>query len=308
MDQPKLSDYLITALAPIIWGSTYLVTTELLPANSPLLAAVLRALPAGLILLLLGRTLPSGIWWWRAFVLGVLNIGAFFYFLFVAAYHLPGGIAALIMSFQPMIVLILGFIVLKERIGSHQILACVLGAAGIAMLVLQSKISLNMTGMLAGFAATICMATGIILSKHWGRPQSVSLLALTGWQLSVGGLVLLPIALLSEGLPNNITLLNGIGFTYLSLVGALFAYAIWFRGLERLPAITVSFISFASPLTACVLGFIFLNQSLSLMQGFGAIIIIAAIGLSQPKNHHNLNKTNRVQTKNNVINKKQLLQ
>ncbi|WP_299494000.1 EamA family transporter [uncultured Shewanella sp.] len=284
MDHPKITDYLITALAPIIWGSTYLVTTELLPSNSPLLASVIRALPAGLILLLIGRTLPTGIWWCRALVLGVLNIGAFFYFLFVAAYHLPGGIAALVMSFQPMLVLLLGLIVLKAPIHTNQLLACIIGAAGIAMLVLQSTIKLNMTGVLAGLAATLCMATGIVLSKHWGRPQGVSLLTLTGWQLTVGGLVLLPIALLTESLPTEITLLNGIGFSYLSLFGALVAYAIWFRGIERLPAATVSFISFGSPLTACILGFVFLNQSLSLMQSIGAIIIIIAIWLSQPKN------------------------
>ncbi|WP_299010964.1 EamA family transporter [uncultured Shewanella sp.] len=283
MAHSKLSDYLITALAPIIWGSTYLVTTELLPNNSPLIASVIRALPAGLILLLIGRTLPSGIWWCRALILGVLNIGAFFYFLFVAAYHLPGGIAALVMSFQPMLVLLLGLVVLKDRIHSNQILACIMGAAGIAMLVLQSEVSLNMTGILAGLAATACMATGIVLSKYWGRPKDVSLLTLTGWQLTVGGLVLLPIALMSEGIPTNISLLNGIGFSYLSLFGALLAYAIWFRGIERLPAATVSFISFGSPLTACILGFIFLNQSLSLFQGIGAVTIIIAIIMAQPR-------------------------
>lgn len=42
----------LTALAPIVWGSTYLVTTEMLPAGIPLTLAVLRALPAGLLLIL----------------------------------------------------------------------------------------------------------------------------------------------------------------------------------------------------------------------------------------------------------------
>ena len=46
----------ITALAPLSWGTTYLVTSELLPPGRPLLAAVLRALPAGLLLLALTRT------------------------------------------------------------------------------------------------------------------------------------------------------------------------------------------------------------------------------------------------------------
>ncbi|WP_249044498.1 hypothetical protein [Crossiella equi] len=81
----RLGVVLLTALAPAVWGSTYLVTTELLPPGRPLLAAVLRALPAGLLLVALTRRLPRGDWWWRSFVLGALNIGVFFALLFVAA-------------------------------------------------------------------------------------------------------------------------------------------------------------------------------------------------------------------------------
>lgn len=102
-----LSNSALTVLAPVVWGSTYLVTTQLLPPERPLLAAAIRALPGGLILIAAGRTLPSGSWWWRALVLGALNIGVFFYLLFVAAYHLPGGVAALVGSIQPIFVLLL---------------------------------------------------------------------------------------------------------------------------------------------------------------------------------------------------------
>ncbi len=56
------ADLAATALAPAIWGSTYIVTTAFLPAGYPLTVAMLRALPAGLLLLLLVRKLPYGIW------------------------------------------------------------------------------------------------------------------------------------------------------------------------------------------------------------------------------------------------------
>ena len=68
----------------MLWGTTYLVTTQLLPADRPMLVSALRALPAALLLLagvalLAGRlALPQGAWWWRALVLGTLNIGLFF--------------------------------------------------------------------------------------------------------------------------------------------------------------------------------------------------------------------------------------
>lgn len=70
----------LTALAPVSWGTTYVVTTELLPPERPLFTALVRALPAGLLLLVFARVLPRGAWWWKAGVLGALNIGAFFPF------------------------------------------------------------------------------------------------------------------------------------------------------------------------------------------------------------------------------------
>ncbi|MEI8667387.1 hypothetical protein P4S65_03030 [Pseudoalteromonas sp. B131b] len=69
---------LVAMIAPTIWGSTYIVTTELLPPDMPLIASTLRALPAGILLVLIGRKLPKGIWWVRSIVLGILNIGGFF--------------------------------------------------------------------------------------------------------------------------------------------------------------------------------------------------------------------------------------
>ncbi|MFD9701161.1 hypothetical protein [Lentzea sp. NPDC059081] len=57
-DSGSPADSAVTALAPMIWGSTYLVTTQLLPPDRPLLASVVRALPAGLVLVLFGRVLP----------------------------------------------------------------------------------------------------------------------------------------------------------------------------------------------------------------------------------------------------------
>ena len=69
----RSTDLLLTAVAPAICGSTYVVTTLMLPQGYPLTVAMLRALPAGILLLLAVRQLPQGIWWLRAFVLGALN-------------------------------------------------------------------------------------------------------------------------------------------------------------------------------------------------------------------------------------------
>src|SRR5690349_662049 len=84
----------LTAFAPAAWGTTYLVTERLLPPDRPLLSATLRALPTGLVLLAVTRSLPNRQWWGRAMLLGLCNIGLFFPLLFLAAYRLPGGLAS----------------------------------------------------------------------------------------------------------------------------------------------------------------------------------------------------------------------
>lgn len=281
MSKPTLSDLSLTAFAPIVWGSTYLVTTQFLPADSPLLAATVRALPAGLLLMLVTRTLPHGIWWLKATVLGGLNIGLFFFLLFVAAYELPGGVAALVMSVQPLFVLLLGAVLLGARIKTLHVVACAMGATGVGLLVLRSEATLTAVGVLAGLGGALSMAAGIVLTKRWGRPPGTGLLGFTGVQLALGGALLLPAMLVLEGLPPRITGANIAGFSYLAVIGALIAYAVWFRGIERLPALVVSFLGFFSPLTAAILGFVFLGQSLTLVQVAGAALIVASIVVAQ---------------------------
>ena len=127
----------VTALVPAVWGTTYIVTTQLLPPGRPLLAATLRALPAGLVLLAVARRLPHGCWWWRSGVLGVLNIGLFFGLLFEAAYRLPGGLAATLVSTTPLLVVGLSWPLLSIRPTRWSVAAGATGVGGVALLVFR---------------------------------------------------------------------------------------------------------------------------------------------------------------------------
>lgn len=107
-------DALLTACAPVIWGSTYIVTSEFLPPDRPFTAALIRALPAGLLLLLVTWRLPHKQHWGRLAVLSALNIGVFQALLFVAAYRLPGGLAAVLGAIQPLLVMLLAWAVDRQ--------------------------------------------------------------------------------------------------------------------------------------------------------------------------------------------------
>ncbi|WNF47779.1 DMT family transporter [Pseudomonas sp. SG20056] len=268
-------DVLITALAPAIWGSTYIVTTEILPPDRPFTAALLRALPAGLLLVLYSRYLPRRSEWPRLLVLAALNIGFFQALLFVAAYRLPGGLAAVVGAIQPLLVMGLVWSMDHQRPESVAVAASVVGIAGMAALLLAPGASWDPIGIAAAFIGTACMASGTYLTRRW-RP-TVPLLAFTGWQLLIGGLFLLPVAWLIDPPLPQLSPLQWLGYAYLSLFGALLAYVLWFRGIARLAPVAVSSLGLLSPLVAVLLGWALLGQSITGVALLGLIAVLGSI-------------------------------
>jgi probable blue pigment (indigoidine) exporter len=266
-------DTLLTALAPAIWGSTYIVTTQLLPPDRPFTAALLRALPAGILLTLAARQLPARGEWGRVLVLSALNIGAFQALLFVAAYRLPGGLAAVLGAIQPLLVMALAWAVDRRQPAGLAVGASVLGVLGMAALLLSSGAVWDAVGIAAALAGAASMATGTWLTRRW-QPKA-PVLAFTGWQLLAGGLMLAPVAWLVDPPLPVLDVTQVLGYAYLSIAGALLAYALWFRGIARLSPVAVSSLGLLSPLTAVVLGWALLGQS---MHGLSLIGLITVLG------------------------------
>ncbi|WP_067395310.1 EamA family transporter [Streptomyces sp. F-3] len=271
---------LVTALAPVSWGTTYAVTTELLPPGHPLFAGLMRALPAGLLALAVTRVLPREDWWWKAAVLGTLNIGLFFPLLFLAAERLPGGVAATLGAAQPLIVAALAVVVLHERPRLWRLAWGVAGVVGVGLVVLGPGARLDAVGVLAGLGGTAVMAGGVVLTKRWGRPEGVGPLALAGWQLTVGGLLLLPLTLAFEGVPQRIDAGAVGGYLWLGGMGGLIAYTVWFRGVGRLPVGASAPLVLLSPLVAALVG-VALDESLTLTQTLGFVLALAALLAAQ---------------------------
>ncbi|MFF1295563.1 MULTISPECIES: EamA family transporter [unclassified Streptomyces] len=267
---------LLTALAPVSWGTTYAVTTEFLPADRPLFTGLVRALPAGLTLLAVARVLPKGAWWWKATVLGALNIGAFFPLLFLSAYRLPGGMAAVVGSVGPLLVVGLSALLLGERPTARSVVTGVVAAFGVSLVVLKAAGALDLVGVLAAFASAASMSAGTVLTKRWGRPGGVGPLALTGWQLTAGGLLIAPLALLVEGAPPALDGRAVGGYLYLALANTAVSYWLWFRGIGRLSATQVTLLGPLSPLTAAIVGWAALGQALTPVQLAGMAVAFGA--------------------------------
>lgn len=279
----RKTDIFLTALAPAIWGSTYLVTTVALPAGYPITMAALRALPAGLLLLTLTGRLPLRAWLGRTFLLGGLNFSLFWVLLFVAAYRLPGGVAATLGSVQAMMVIFMARGWLGTPIRAGAVCAALTGVLGVALLLIGPDAALDPIGIAAGLGGAASMAAGTVLSRKWQPP--ISALGFTAWQLTAGGLILFPFALIMEPALPSLTMTNLAGLLWLGLVGAAATYALWFRGVARIEPGAVSMLGMMSPVTAVLLGWVVLGQSLSAIQGIGAIIVVGSVLAGQRANH-----------------------
>lgn len=269
----------LTAVAPLVWGTSYIVSTELLPTDRPLFGAAVRALPAGLIAVAATRTLPRGSWWWRAAVLGTLNIGAFFALLFAAAYRLPGGVGSTLGGVSPLVVAALGFLLLGERPTGWRLGWGVAGLVGVGLMALTAEAALDGVGLLAGLTGVLSMAAGIVLTRRWGRP--VGPVAFAGWQITAGGLLLAPLALVVEGAPPPLDLGAVVGYAWLGLAGTLLAYALWFDGISKLPMTAVSFLPLLSPAVATLLGWLVVGETLTVSQAVGFLLALSAIAAAQ---------------------------
>lgn len=275
-------DLFLTALAPTIWGSSYIVTTNFLPGHSPFTVALLRALPAGVFLLLLVRQLPPLHWIPKLLILGALNFSLFFTFLFLAAYRLPGGVAATLGAVQPLVVVFLSAALLGSRIRKSAIVAAGLSLVGVALLVLTPAARLDMIGILAGLAGATSMAAGVVLTRKWQPP--VPPLTFTAWQLTAGGLLLIPVTLWAVPEVPRFTAENILGLIYMSLIGGAFAYMLWFRGISRIDPSVASLLGVLSPLSAVILGWVWMQETLGPYQMIGAALALFSLWLGQSRN------------------------
>lgn len=268
---------LVTAIAPIAWGSSYVVTRQLLPAESPLWGGLLRALPAGLILLLISRKLPTGSWWWRSLLLGALNVGGFFVLIYIAGQRLPSSLAATLMSTSALVMMLFAWAMLRQRPRVIAVLGALVGLVGVAIMLGLGGGPVDLWGVGVSLGAMVASSFGYILTARWGA--DIPALTMSSWQLVGGSLLLIPVAILVEGAPPVLTPSSALGFAYLTVIATAVAYVAWFAGLRRLPAGVVGVVGLLNPVTGVVLGVAIAGEAFGLTQGIGLALVLGGIAL-----------------------------
>lgn len=269
---------LVTAIAPIAWGSTYFVTRHLLPADAPLWGSVLRALPAGLLVLLLARRLPRGAWWWRSLVLGTLNVGGFFVLIYIAGQRLPSSVAATLMSASAACMMLFAWAMLRQRPRLIAVIGALIGLGGVGLMVGVGRGGgVDPWGVAASLGAMVASSLGFVLTARWGK--GVAALPMTAWQLLGGSIVLLPVALLVEGAPPALTPTSTLGFAYVTLIATALAHVAWFAGLRHLQPGPVGVIGLLNPVTGTALGVLLAGEAFGVAQAAGIALVLVGIVL-----------------------------
>lgn len=258
---------LLAMIPALFWGTTYAVTQSTLQDWPLPLLGALRALPAGIILLMIKPCLPKKNEWGILFRLGMVNIGIFFSLIFVMALTLPSAISAVGMVSLPVFAIIFDWIVNKRSPNKIQ------AFFGLVLMLLAwllfdpKTIHLNYIGLLAMFAAIICILYGSSMTKSLGvRMHWWTVLT---WQLMIGGIILTIVAVINGFISpekythvlDNFQLSNAIGLSWIIILNTALSYGLYVWLLQKMSVVDFTFAGIANPIAGIATGMLLLNET-----------------------------------------------
>jgi probable blue pigment (indigoidine) exporter len=286
------------AVGPILLALCWVLVGHL--PHSPLWIAVTRVLPGGLILLMLRPAWPAGCWWHRSIILGLINFGGFFTLQAVAVQHIPVGIAATIAATQVLLVPLGAVLLLNTPLRSSHLLYATTGILGVALLALRGHDHLDPVGIGAAVGTALCGTLGLLLTHRWSHPDGVHHLTATGWQMTAGGLFLLPAAVITEGIVPPFTA-PALAMAAAAMVSTTVAFGVLFGAVHAgLPPTTISRLMLLCPVTVTAAGWLLYQHTLTALQLLGAVLVLlpvaAACRSEATGRHHRQPQGHRDQT------------
>jgi probable blue pigment (indigoidine) exporter len=140
----------------------------------------------------------------------------------------------------------------------------------------------------AAVGAVVSSALGFALVKRWSPPDDV--LVTTSWQLVAGGLLLVPVAAVTEGAPPALDLPAVLALVYLGLVGSALGYVLWFRGLTRMDAGAVAVVGLVNPVVGTSLGVLLLAEPFGPVHLVAVAVTLGSVLVAQAPVRHGLTR------------------
>lgn len=270
----------------IIWGTTYLALRIAVLHFPPLLFTAIRQTIAGFLLLaiLMGIgqfKLPTKEHIVRMAIGGFLMISIGNGLVAWAEMEIPSGIAAIICSLMPVMVILINLAVNREEKPTWPIVVGVLiGMAGIVTIFSEHVNEFAKTEYRIGIVLIVLAVLGWAVGSIWLKklPSDSNPFINAGLQMFFGGVWLFPFSLLFDDLQNVHWSGEALySLLYLIVFGSIIAYAAYLYALKKLPMTIVSLYAYVNPLVAVILGWVILNEKLNTVIAIGILITIAGI-------------------------------
>ena len=269
----------------ILWAGCFPIITLGLDMAPHITFATMRAVLAGLCLILIGtilrRPLPSGKHTW--FLISVIGFGATglgFLGMFHAAEYVSPGIATVIANSQPLLTVILAYFFLNEGLGPFSIAGIVLGFVGI-IVIASPGLSGGFTQQYAlGIAYIALAALGVAIGNVAIKqlPQHVDGVMAMGFQLLIGSLPLAALSLSTEA-PRAMIWTGEfvIVLVTLSTLGTSVAFWLWFSVLREVALSRAVAFTFLVPVFGLIIGRTLFDERPGWIEITGAILILTGI-------------------------------
>ncbi|MER9302150.1 DMT family transporter [Mesorhizobium sp. M0293] len=274
----KPTDIAAYIFLAITWGLSFLVLLKVVHAFGWVGAVTLRSLIAGITLLLLAaatrRRLDFSAGWRRFAVVGATTVAAQLVGLSYATPRIGTAVAAILVAAIPLFSMILGQLWGLERITVRGLAGLLLGALGIIVLVGFPAVPIT-ASFAFGCAASLFSSFSAAFGSNYANRhlRSAGSWELTSAAFLLGGLMTLPL-LLAVPVP---AMPRAIDFLYLAVLACLMSaltYIVYFRLVASIGATRTISVEFAVTVIAVLVGTSMLGESLTVIQGFGAVAII----------------------------------
>jgi len=279
----KTKIYIAYALLSVIWGTTwYALKVSLNEGMVPSYAVGIRFLFAGLIfwaiMLFRREKLPlnkKAISIYLQF--GFLNFGISYALTYWGTQYIYSNLASILWASFPIITSIIAhFYLSDEKLNSKKIVSLILGIIGTVLIISQSE---NLGGKNIGIGVIVILLAVLVASwpnAYLKKYKSVvNTFQLNAMSQSIGGLFLLSIAIFTKpGQAMIWTKTNLFATVYLIIFGSVITFSLYYWLFSYLSLTQITYVTFFSPIIAIFIGWIFLNERLSFLILFGAILII----------------------------------
>ncbi len=280
-------DYVVLSfcLLVLFWSSAFTIIKVGLDYSPPLLFAGLRSLLGGAVMAL------AALFWggppnlgrdWPVFgLLALLNVVLFFGLQTYTVLHLPSGTAAVLIYLQPILTGFLAWLFLGEPLGAAKLFGLLLGFSGIVAVSaggFTGSGDVTALGIAFGAASALAWSCGTVYFKR--AQQRVSTLWAVAIPFLVGGALLTVLGAFFE----SVSEVSWTGpfvasLLYSGLVGTALAWGLWLGLVRAGEASRVAAYIFAVPLSAVLMGAIFLGESLSFTLLIGVALVVSGIYL-----------------------------